>query len=667
MSVHLGLCLLVMVNLLFVHITGVVDTAWMLAFGALTLSAPVFRRFAERLPYRIAWNGVVLLLFASLVQRTLDQGVGRMLEGGLVLAAFCQVHLVNNVSARQRPDLLLFNSFLIAVITAFFCQELSYCAVFVAYTFALLMVWRLLTHRDGRGTMSLAMVLGDGIRQATCVLLGTIAMFLLWPRDFEREGLVGERFMQAAQAQVGIADEIHLSHKLSPVLSDKVAMKIHARGEIPTHWRGTTFRLLQLGAWHATDTAQDADRSAPIPRERSLDVPWREQGQGKWARPAPRDGAALRVELFDAANNRLFLPLAATSLHLLADAASVPHFPLVDGTFGYFAEAADTLGTLTYAVECAPAASQQRTASPGRLDGWLALDPSAVPIEALTMAQEVRAALPAMASAEQVAQAMCARLRADFSYGLPGHAGSASNFVEFFRVRRGHCEFFASALAMMLRSQRIACRLVGGFLAVEREDEDTVVVRARHAHAWVEVWDRARGWCTLDPTPASTDGLPSDSWLGRLLEQAESAWTAVTGFDERRRTQAMQWLGGLPGHLAASARAHPWGAALIVALLALLWHRRRTRGVPPVVEYERAVRRTRLRLRPGETPRQLLARARGADLPAAVLQALTAATERHERLRYRCAAPLLSAAEPKPTRGEVSQSAALPRVMSRKP
>ena len=158
MSVHLGLCLLVMVNLLFVHITGVVDAAWMLAFGALTLSAPVLRRFAEQLPYRIAWNGVVLLLFASLVQRTLDQGVGRMLEGGLVLAAFCQVHLVNNVSARQRPDLLLFNSFLIAVITAFFCQELSYCAVFVAYTFALLMVWRLLAHRDGRGTISLATV-----------------------------------------------------------------------------------------------------------------------------------------------------------------------------------------------------------------------------------------------------------------------------------------------------------------------------------------------------------------------------------------------------------------------------------------------------------------------------------------------------------------------------
>ena len=80
MIVHLGLALLVVVNLAFVHVTGVVESSWVLAFAALTLLSPLLRRFTDRLVYRVCWNIGVVVLFAGLVQRTLSQGIERMLE-----------------------------------------------------------------------------------------------------------------------------------------------------------------------------------------------------------------------------------------------------------------------------------------------------------------------------------------------------------------------------------------------------------------------------------------------------------------------------------------------------------------------------------------------------------------------------------------------------------
>jgi hypothetical protein len=634
MILHVGLCLLVLTNLAFVHITGVVGSDWVLAFCTLTLLSPLLRRLAETPLYRTAWNSGVVVLFGSLLHRTLDHGVARMLEGGLVLAAFCQVHLVNNVSARQRPDLLIYNSFLIALITAFFCQELAYCAVFVGYTFTLLVVWRLLAHRDAAGTAPLALVLGDGARHALWVLLLTAAVFLLWPRDFARPGLVGEGLLPSAQAD-GFAEEIALRRTVMPLPSDHVVMRIHASAEVPAHWRATTYRVLHGGAWHASATAQDSDRVAAV-RDPSADARWQAAGRGRWERAVGAPAAAtFRVDLHDLDARRLLLPLHARTLLRPGAAAGVPHFPLRDGTFGYFAAAEESEGPVTYVVELGSTTAANPLTKPPRLDPWLRLDFASVPGEALTLAQQVRAGLPADAAPARVADALCARLREDFAYGLPGQADGARDLGEFFRRRRGHCEFFASALVMMLRSQRIPCRLVGGFLAVEREDDDTVVVRGRHAHAWVEAWDDARGWRTLDPTPASGEPHDGTSWFGRLLAAADAAWSAVTGFDEQRRARALAWLADLPARLAAAVLAAPWTIAAALLAAAFVWSRRRARRPAAAAAYERAVRRARCARAPGETPRALLARVRAAGLPAERIARLAAATAAHERARYR--------------------------------
>ena len=87
--------------------------------------------------------------------------------------------------------------------------------------------------------------------------------------------------------------------------------------------------------------------------------------------------------------------------------------------------------------------------------------------------------------------------------------------VEDFLVNRkeGHCEFFASALTLLLRSVGIPARMVNGFKGGDwNELAEIVSVRQKHAHSWVEAYvgdqnvpgpesERHPNWLVLDPTP----------------------------------------------------------------------------------------------------------------------------------------------------------------------
>ncbi len=72
------------------------------------------------------------------------------------------------------------------------------------------------------------------------------------------------------------------------------------------------------------------------------------------------------------------------------------------------------------------------------------------------------------------------------------------------RRRRGHCQYFASALTLLLRAAGKPARCVTGFASTEYHD-DRVIFRARNAHAWSEVLARRDGrptWVRVDATPA---------------------------------------------------------------------------------------------------------------------------------------------------------------------
>jgi hypothetical protein len=97
-----------------------------------------------------------------------------------------------------------------------------------------------------------------------------------------------------------------------------------------------------------------------------------------------------------------------------------------------------------------------------------------------------------------------------------------------FDRRQGHCEYFASAMAVMLRVVHIPSRVATGFQSGQYNPmTGWHVVRASDAHSWVEAWIPNRGWVTFDPTPPA--GQPSSAkamWTHWLLyvDAADTLW-----------------------------------------------------------------------------------------------------------------------------------------------
>src|SRR5262249_21989125 len=67
-------------------------------------------------------------------------------------------------------------------------------------------------------------------------------------------------------------------------------------------------------------------------------------------------------------------------------------------------------------------------------------------------------------------------------------------------TRRGYCQHFAGAMALMLRYLGIPARVAAGFASGTYSD-DHWTVTDHDAHAWVEVWFKGYGWLPFDPTP----------------------------------------------------------------------------------------------------------------------------------------------------------------------
>jgi transglutaminase-like putative cysteine protease len=95
-------------------------------------------------------------------------------------------------------------------------------------------------------------------------------------------------------------------------------------------------------------------------------------------------------------------------------------------------------------------------------------------------------------------------LRRGYGYTLelPSRAVADPLAYFLFERKKGHCEYFASAMAVMLRTAGIPSRLVTGFQSgIWNPLTGLYVIRASDAHTWVEAWLAGRGWVAFDPTP----------------------------------------------------------------------------------------------------------------------------------------------------------------------
>jgi hypothetical protein len=111
-----------------------------------------------------------------------------------------------------------------------------------------------------------------------------------------------------------------------------------------------------------------------------------------------------------------------------------------------------------------------------------------------------------------------------------------------FNVKAGHCEYFSTAMAVMLRTRGIAARVVNGFLPGEyNEAAGAYTVRQSDAHSWVEVYfPETRSWVTFDPTPSAGRVEPVRTGLTAQLqkyaEALELVWFQyVVGYDKQEQ------------------------------------------------------------------------------------------------------------------------------------
>jgi protein-glutamine gamma-glutamyltransferase len=134
-------------------------------------------------------------------------------------------------------------------------------------------------------------------------------------------------------------------------------------------------------------------------------------------------------------------------------------------------------------------------------------------------------------------------LQRDYGYSLQMRASGADPLSDFlFNVKTGHCEYFATAMAVLLRTHGVAARIVNGFLPGEyNEAAAAYTVRQSDAHSWVEVYfPQTQSWVTFDPTPSAGRVEPVRTGLAAQLqkyaEAMELVWFQyVVGYDKQEQ------------------------------------------------------------------------------------------------------------------------------------
>ncbi len=207
-------------------------------------------------------------------------------------------------------------------------------------------------------------------------------------------------------------------------------------------------------------------------------------------------------------------------------------------------------------------------------------------------------------------------LQTEFRYSLDMKAGGEQPVSDFlFNVRSGHCEYFSTAMAVMLRSQGIATRVVNGFQQGEfNETAGIFVVKQRDAHSWVEVYfPDSRSWVIFDPTPGEGQSNYAESksfvgTIGKYLEALEAVWiqyfvsydsqgqqsmfqSAQNGFAQYRESASgwfetltksvSEWWHeirgdkGFEARIRAAAFGFAYAAGIVIGLVFLIWIGRR--------------------------------------------------------------------------------------------
>jgi hypothetical protein len=221
-----------------------------------------------------------------------------------------------------------------------------------------------------------------------------------------------------------------------------------------------------------------------------------------------RQGREIRHEVFhgnDPSGQNVFTALSGASAAGISQLTRIDdglHLLPPPGTFGgyqYFATSSPLR------IEDLPAASLIRP-WPGAAAELLALPD---PADFATRIRELARQAAGTGTIKEQLLRLQNHLRTHLDYSLvttnPLDLDPMVNFL--FEEKRGHCEYFATAGALMARALGIPSRVAYGWAGGKwYESAGLFVFRANEAHAWTEVWLENHGWVLMDPTPEAGQG-----------------------------------------------------------------------------------------------------------------------------------------------------------------
>ena len=533
-----------------------------------------------------------------------------MLGASLFAAAVCANRLLGRKSPADNP-LLMLTTLLLLSAGAALSGEVAYAACFVAYGFSATLALTLShlertaeeahlspTARDALLGPSLALSV-SGL--SALALLGAGAVFVLFPRVNAQwlgrhRGARGATVGYTGQVELGGTGELGtdarpaLRVRFPDYAADHLPRTIlDEEGSLDLLWRGGVLDSFDGRSWTQAPFSGrkgHTDGHKPIPGAPMGPVALRAQVEvlpqtQSMLIFSPGEPQAARILSLDTPQER-----QRGSLAMIDRQGRAYIFPQPEGYYAY--------EVWTKPVDAAHLRGQGRDYPDDIRQRYLQLPEKLDPrIGALAKQWAGTATEPL-----DQAQALVNHLRTEYRYTtqLPGDV--ADPLTDFLFTRKaGHCEFFSTAMAVMLRTLGIPSREVTGFAGgIRAPAGDHFIVRGGDAHAWVEVYVPGTGFVDFDPSPPSArDSIPrgAAAWLMALSDTASEWWRQeVIDYNLRTQVEALRRAGqALSGAAERFSRADdephapPWRRFLPLLWVAL--------GVLAIVALRRALRRTR--------------------------------------------------------------------------
>lgn len=487
---------LIITAFLTLAITGRLDFPTILLFTTCWCIS-LYRTFVG-LPALLSGRGAFLLSCGYIIFFLLDSSVvsRSFIPASIHLVLFLQLAKLFQEKTDKDYLYLIILSFLQILAASSLTIDLSFVAAFFLFLIALvstLMSFDM--HRSERNSVKpaeqVARALGGMSLWATVWIIVTgLLLFVIIPRTSR-----GYFTRAAAQPLLGsgFTDSVQLGEIGQVKLSTAVVM--HARPISGTpfavlRWRGVALDRFDGHNWVKTDRKRSIVQAAPndqYPIRRVL---------------RPRDSARYEILLEPLATNTLFGPY---QIRAISGRVQGVDYDSDDSVYVRF----PAPRRLQYQVLSEVPDRSRMLDNPPDGDGQL---PPAVSARYLQLPRGIDPRIAQLAneitakgkSTLEKATLVEGYLKRNYGYTLnltwkPG-AQPVSTFL--FESKVGHCEYFASSMAILLRSAGIPTRLVNGFLMGEYNPVGhDYIIRESDAHSWVEVYIPGHGWLEFDPTP----------------------------------------------------------------------------------------------------------------------------------------------------------------------